>query len=86
MSRAKVDVDRSDVLVVGAGPSGVASALALKDLGVRSPVLDRADSIRAGEIEVVGAVDRRQDAPVAPSGSPGPRCHQRRRARAISWT
>jgi cation diffusion facilitator CzcD-associated flavoprotein CzcO len=33
------------VVVVGAGPSGVASALALKDAGIRALVLDRADSV-----------------------------------------
>ena len=37
----------SDVLIVGAGPSGVASALALKDVGVRSLVLDRAEQVAA---------------------------------------
>lgn len=37
----------TDVLVVGAGPSGVASAVALKDAGVRSLVLDRADRVAA---------------------------------------
>jgi NADPH-dependent 2,4-dienoyl-CoA reductase/sulfur reductase-like enzyme len=35
----------ADVIVVGAGPSGVASALALKDAGVRALVLDRADQV-----------------------------------------
>ena len=35
------------VIVVGAGPSGVASALALKDAGVRALVLDRADQVAA---------------------------------------
>jgi hypothetical protein len=37
----------ADVIVVGAGPSGVASALALSDLGVRALVLDRADQVAA---------------------------------------
>ena len=37
----------TDVIVVGAGPSGVASALALKDAGVRALVLDRADQVAA---------------------------------------
>jgi len=35
------------VIVVGAGPSGIASALALKDAGVRALVLDRADHVAA---------------------------------------
>ena len=35
------------MIVVGAGPSGVASALALKDAGVRALVLDRADQVAA---------------------------------------
>ena len=38
----------TDVIVVGAGPSGVASALALKDAGVRALVLDRADQVSRG--------------------------------------
>jgi cation diffusion facilitator CzcD-associated flavoprotein CzcO len=33
------------VVVVGAGPAGVASAVALKDAGVRSLVVDRADQV-----------------------------------------
>jgi cation diffusion facilitator CzcD-associated flavoprotein CzcO len=33
------------VVVVGAGPSGIASALALKDAGIRALVLDRADEV-----------------------------------------
>ena len=33
------------VVVVGAGPAGIASALALKDAGVRPLVLDRADTV-----------------------------------------
>lgn len=37
----------ADVIVVGAGPSGIASALALKDAGVRALVLDRADHVAA---------------------------------------
>jgi Pyridine nucleotide-disulphide oxidoreductase len=40
-----VAVDDSDVIIVGAGPCGVASALALKDVGVRSVVLDRANHV-----------------------------------------
>jgi cation diffusion facilitator CzcD-associated flavoprotein CzcO len=40
-----VAVSDSDVIIVGAGPCGVASALALKDLGVRSLVLDRAEDV-----------------------------------------
>jgi len=38
-------VSDSDVIIVGAGPCGVASALALKDVGIRSLVLDRADDV-----------------------------------------
>jgi cation diffusion facilitator CzcD-associated flavoprotein CzcO len=38
-------VSDSDVIIVGAGPCGVASALALKDLGVRSLVVDRAEAV-----------------------------------------
>ena len=34
-----------DVVVVGAGPSGIASALALKDRGIRPLVLDRAGEV-----------------------------------------
>lgn len=37
----------SDVLIVGAGHCGVASALALKDAGVRSLILERSDSAAA---------------------------------------
>lgn len=37
----------SDVLIVGAGPCGIASALALKDTGVRSLVLDQAPVVAA---------------------------------------
>jgi cation diffusion facilitator CzcD-associated flavoprotein CzcO len=34
-----------DAVVIGAGPSGIAAALALKDRGVRAIVIDRADRI-----------------------------------------
>ncbi len=37
----------AQVLIVGAGPSGVACALALRDVGVRSLVLERADRVAA---------------------------------------
>src|SRR3954451_20228562 len=36
-----------DVVVVGAGPSGIASALALKDIGIRPLVVDRAEQVAA---------------------------------------
>lgn len=35
----------SEVVVVGAGPAGVAAAVALKDVGVRPTVLERADRV-----------------------------------------
>jgi Flavin-binding monooxygenase-like len=38
-------MDERQVAVVGAGPSGVAAALALKDVGIRPLVLDRADQV-----------------------------------------
>jgi cation diffusion facilitator CzcD-associated flavoprotein CzcO len=38
-------MDMREVVVVGAGPAGVASALALKDRGLRPQVLDRADRV-----------------------------------------
>ncbi|HZE05301.1 MAG TPA: NAD(P)/FAD-dependent oxidoreductase [Solirubrobacteraceae bacterium] len=38
---------RNDVLIIGAGPCGVASALALRDVGLRPLVLDRADRVAA---------------------------------------
>ncbi|HEX6229712.1 MAG TPA: NAD(P)/FAD-dependent oxidoreductase, partial [Solirubrobacterales bacterium] len=34
-----------DVIVVGAGPSGISSALALKDIGLRALVVDRAQQV-----------------------------------------
>ena len=42
-----IQATTADVIVVGAAPSGVASALALKDAGVRALVLDRADQVAA---------------------------------------
>ena len=42
-----IQATTTDVIVVGAAPSGVASALALKDAGVRALVLDRADQVAA---------------------------------------
>jgi cation diffusion facilitator CzcD-associated flavoprotein CzcO len=38
-------LNQRDVVVVGAGPAGIAAALALKDVGVRPLVLDRAEQI-----------------------------------------
>ncbi len=38
----------ADVIVVGAGPPGVASALALKYAGVSALVPDRADQVSRG--------------------------------------
>lgn len=38
-------MEKREVAVIGAGPSGVAAALALKDAGIRPTVFDRADSV-----------------------------------------
>lgn len=38
-------MERREVAVIGAGPAGVASALALKDIGIRPIVFDRAESV-----------------------------------------
>ena len=40
-----VAVSDGDVIIIGAGPCGVASALALKDVGIPSVVVDRADDV-----------------------------------------
>src|SRR5215471_13982256 len=37
----------TEVIVIGAGPAGLSSALALKDAGVRALVIDRADAVGA---------------------------------------
>jgi 2-polyprenyl-6-methoxyphenol hydroxylase-like FAD-dependent oxidoreductase len=51
------------VIVVGARPSGIASALALKDAGLRALVLDRAD-------QVAGAWRGRYDSASRRAGRP----------------
>lgn len=38
-------MEKRQVAVIGAGPAGVAAALALKDAGIRPTVFDRADSV-----------------------------------------
>lgn len=38
-------MNERDVVVVGAGPAGIAAGLALKDAGIAAVVLDRADSV-----------------------------------------
>lgn len=42
------EVDKQDVVVVGAGIAGLATALSLHRLGVRSLVLEQAASLRTG--------------------------------------
>lgn len=45
MALAAMDTREREVVVVGAGPSGVAAGLTLKDAGLRPLILDRADQV-----------------------------------------
>jgi cation diffusion facilitator CzcD-associated flavoprotein CzcO len=42
---SELGADDRQVVVVGAGPAGIASALALNDVGVSPFVVDRADQV-----------------------------------------
>jgi cation diffusion facilitator CzcD-associated flavoprotein CzcO len=43
--RSGVEMNEREVVVVGAGPSGIGAALALKDIGIHALVMDRADQV-----------------------------------------
>ncbi|KAM7491169.1 hypothetical protein LguiA_034090 [Lonicera macranthoides] len=48
MVAAKTDVQKEDIVIVGAGIAGLATALSLHRLGVGSVVLEQAESLRTG--------------------------------------
>ncbi|KAL3497566.1 hypothetical protein ACH5RR_040298 [Cinchona calisaya] len=46
--KAQVDVKKEDIVIVGAGIAGLATAVSLQRLGIGSKVLEQADSLRTG--------------------------------------
>ncbi|EEF30596.1 monoxygenase, putative [Ricinus communis] len=44
----KTDLSKEDIVIVGAGISGLATALSLQRLGIRSVVLEQSESLRTG--------------------------------------
>ncbi|CAK9184988.1 unnamed protein product [Ilex paraguariensis] len=48
IANAQVDVRKEDIVIVGAGIAGLATAVSLQRLGVRSLVFEQADSLRTG--------------------------------------
>lgn len=82
--------ERTDVLVVGAGPTGLAAAVTLAGHGVRATVVDRlaappvtsrAAVVHAGTLEVLDRIG--VAAPLADRGLPSPRFTVRDRDRVL---
>lgn len=46
--RAQSEVRKEDIVIIGGGIAGLATALSLHRLGIRSTVLEQAESIRTG--------------------------------------